>query len=178
VEGSDSAIGHQRVYRLAQVNVARPRAPLDAPMMGEFVAALDPINRLAERSTGFLWRLPSSQSHGATRLVDDPCSVVMSVSLWESYEALHAFLYRSPHGAYVRRRFRWFRQARQPSTALWWVAVEERPTVDEAMRRLRFLQANGASPYAFTLLQRFEPDGRPARLLGRGPTAKRSPTSR
>ena len=41
-------------YQLAQVNVAKMRAPLDDSRMAEFVAALDPINALAEQSPGFV----------------------------------------------------------------------------------------------------------------------------
>jgi Domain of unknown function (DUF3291) len=65
---------------------------------------------------------------------------------------------------------RWFTPMRQPSTVLWWVEADERPTVDEALRRLRHLRVHGPSPQAFTLRWRFGPDGRPAprRRLGRG----------
>jgi len=45
---------------------------------------------------------------------------------------------------------------------LWWVDEGERPEVEEALRRLRYLRAHGPSPQAFTLRRRFEPDGRPA----------------
>jgi hypothetical protein len=49
---------------LAQANIARQRTPLDSPVMGEFVAALDPVNRIAEQRPGFVWRLRSSEAHG------------------------------------------------------------------------------------------------------------------
>jgi hypothetical protein len=68
--------------------------------------------------------------------------------------------YRSAHGRYVRGRARWFEPVRQPSTVLWWIEASKRPTVDEALRRLRYLQAHGPSPGAFTPRRRFEPDGR------------------
>jgi uncharacterized protein DUF3291 len=154
------------VRHLAQANIARPRAPLDAPVMGEFVVALDAVNRIAEHSPGFVWRLRSSESHGATTLRDGSHQMMVNVSVWESYEALHAFVYRSPHGAYVRGRARWFEPIRPPSTVLWWVEAGQRPTVDEALRRLRYLRAHGPSPQAFTLRRRFEPDGRPSRRPG------------
>ncbi len=48
---------------LAQVNVSRPRAALDSPLMGGFLAAIEPVNRLAEASPGFVWRLRSGESH-------------------------------------------------------------------------------------------------------------------
>jgi hypothetical protein len=157
-----------RTRHLAQANVARQRAPLDSPEMGEFVVALDPVNRIAERSPGFVWRLRSSESHGATVLEDGSAPMIVNLSVWESYEALHAFVYRSPHGAYLRRRARWFTPTRQPSTVLWWVEAGRQPTVDEALRRLRHLRANGPSPKAFTLRRRFDPDGRPSARWGLG----------
>jgi len=135
--------------------------------MRGFVVALDPVNRIAERSPGFVWRLGSSQSHGATTLRDGSFPVIVNLSVWGSYEALHAFVYHSPHGAYLRRRARWFEPSPQPSTVLWWVEAGQRPTVEEALRRLRHLRAHGPSPQAFTLRRRFEPDGRPTRR-GRG----------
>jgi hypothetical protein len=152
---------------LAQANIARQRGPLDSPVMRGFVVALDPVNRIAERSPGFVWRLGSSQSHGATTLRDGSFPVIVNLSVWGSYEALHAFVYHSPHGAYLRRRARWFEPSPQPSTVLWWVEAGQRPTVEEALRRLRHLRAHGPSPQAFTLRRRFEPDGRPTRR-GRG----------
>lgn len=161
-----------RVRHLAQANLARQRAPLDSPEMGEFVAALDPVYRIAERSPGFVWRLRSGERHGATVPWDDGFPIVVNLSVWESYEALHAFVYRSPHGAYVRHRARWFEPLAQPSTVLWWVAAGERPTVDQALRRLRYLRAHGPSPQAFTLLRRFEADGR---VSGRGGRSGRGP---
>jgi hypothetical protein len=153
---------------LAQANIGRPRAPLDSRAMDEFVVALDPVNRIAEQSPGFVWRLRSSERHGATVRWDAGAPLFVNLSVWESHEALHGFVYRSPHGRYVRQRARWFEPIRQPSTVLWWVEAGERPTVDEALRRLRFLQAHGPSPRAFTLRRRFGPDGQPRRRRGRG----------
>jgi hypothetical protein len=166
--GAKAPGGIGRVRHLAQANIARQRARLDAPVMSEFVAALDPVNRIAEHSPGFVWRLSSSESHGATVLSDGSSPIIVNLSVWESYDELHAFVYRSPHGAYLRRRARWFQPTRQPSTVLWWVEPDERPTVEEALRRLRYLQAHGPSAQAFTLRRRFEPDGRPTSRRGRG----------
>ena len=150
-----------RTWQLAQANVARQRAPLSSPEMGGFVVALDPVNRIAEGSHGFVWRLRSDQRHGATVIVEGSSPMIVNLTVWESYEALHAFVYRSPHGAYLRRRTRWFMPTPPPSTVLWWVEAGRRPTVEEALRRLRHLRAHGPSPQAFSLRRRFQPDGRP-----------------
>ncbi len=43
-------------FHLAQINVGRITAPLDAPELKAFVDNLNRINALAERSAGFVWR--------------------------------------------------------------------------------------------------------------------------
>jgi len=46
------------VYHLAEINVARMKGVnIDDPIMSEFVANLDRVNDLAEKSEGFVWRL-------------------------------------------------------------------------------------------------------------------------
>jgi hypothetical protein len=54
-------------YHIAQINIARMLAPIDDPLMRDFVAQLPPINALAEQSPGFVWRL-QSESGDATSI--------------------------------------------------------------------------------------------------------------
>lgn len=63
--------------QLAQVNLARTRFPLDSAPMREFVAAVDRINRLAERSEGFVWRYAT----GPARVRADAAGVHRAVPL-------------------------------------------------------------------------------------------------
>ena len=44
-------------HELAQVNVARLRAPLESVQLADFVAALDLVNASADAAPGFVWRL-------------------------------------------------------------------------------------------------------------------------
>jgi hypothetical protein len=147
---------HHAGYQLAQVNVARLRVPLDAPGSRGFAEAIDRINLLAERSPGFVWR--SLTSHAGTAA--DPLTIV-NLSVWESYEHLHAFVYSGRHGSFVRRRDQWFQRIPTPATALWWVPAGHRPSTDEALARLRHLRTHGPQPQAFTVRRRFDPDARP-----------------
>ena len=55
-----------REVHLAQVNIGRMRGLLDSATMAGFVARLDEINALADRSPGFMWRLQTEQG-GAGR---------------------------------------------------------------------------------------------------------------
>jgi hypothetical protein len=54
-------------WHLAQLNIARPRAPLDDPVMAEFMANLGRINAVGDASPGFVWRL-QDESGNATGL--------------------------------------------------------------------------------------------------------------
>ena len=44
--------------KLAQLNIALAKYPLDAPEIKDFVDNLDLINGVAENSVGFVWRCP------------------------------------------------------------------------------------------------------------------------
>ena len=44
-------------YELAQLNIAHLKAPLESPLLADFVANLDRINAIADASDGFRWRL-------------------------------------------------------------------------------------------------------------------------
>ena len=148
-------------YKLAQINIARLRGPLDSPEMRDFIAVLAEINRLAESAPGFDWRHPSGFGHlnGADLLGDD--LITINLSVWESYQPLHNFTYRSHHGSFVRRRSQWFTPLRQPTTALWWVSARYEPTPEEAVARLRHLRSYGPTPQAFTVRRRFDFHGEP-----------------
>ena len=156
------------MHELAQVNVARMRGALDSPQMQGFLTALDPVYRMAEASSGFVWRLRDGHGHAAVTRVDGSSLLVVNVSVWASYEQLHAFVYRSQHGGFVRRRTRWFLPTTQPSTALWWVPAGERPTAEEALDRLAFLRSHGPTPRAFSVRRRFDDAGRPVRRASAG----------
>lgn len=55
-------------HQLAQVNIARLRAPLDSTELADFVALLDPVNASADAAPGFVWRL-QTESGNATDVV-------------------------------------------------------------------------------------------------------------
>jgi hypothetical protein len=148
---------------LAQVNVARMRAAPDSPVMAGFMAAVDPVYRMAASSPGFRWRLRDAGGHMPTCLDESQGWQIVNVSVWESYAALHQFVYRSHHGGLVRRRAEWFLPTPQPSTALWWISDDHRPGLDDSRARLTVLRREGPSPRAFSLRRRFEPDGSPTR---------------
>ena len=143
-------------HQLAQLNVARLLAPIDAPETADFVASLEPVNAQADAAPGFVWRLQTESGDAtAVRASDDPLLIV-NLTVWESVEALEAFAYReASHLAVLRRRREWFERPIEASTALWWVTAGHIPTLDEALDRLAVLRARGPSPQAFTFRERF-----------------------
>lgn len=147
-------------HHLAELNIGRTVAPIDHPMMAEFVDNLERINALGDGSPGFVWRL-SDETGSATsiRAFEDP-RMILNMTVWESIEALREYIYRSDHVEYLRRRREWFEPLDGPSLVLWWVPAGHIPTVDEALGRLERLAADGPTPQAFTLKTPFPPADR------------------
>jgi len=81
-------------HQLAQLNVARMKAPIESPAMATFVAALDEINALADAAPGFLWRLQSDTGN-ATAFRPLGEDMLVNLSVWASPSALEDFVYRS-----------------------------------------------------------------------------------
>jgi hypothetical protein len=142
-------------HHLAQINIARLIAPIDDPKIAEFVAQLEPINALADKAPGFVWRL-QSESGNATDIAycDDPF-IIVNMSVWESIEALRNFACKSDHARVFRDRAKWFERMGKPHYCLWWIPAGHLPTVAEGRERLRHYQSNGATPYSFWFTQPF-----------------------
>lgn len=145
-------------HYLAQINIARAVAPLESPVLAEFMAALDKINALAERSAGFVWRL-KDEAGNATAIRPYPDErIIINLTVWENVETLKAYAYKSAHVDFVRRRHLWFETLDMPYLALWWIPAGHIPSVWEAKDRLEHLRAHGESPYAFSFRKTFEPE--------------------
>lgn len=143
---------------LAQCNVALPRAPLDAPVMAGFVKAVDDVNWLADKSPGFVWRL--LPQHGQVTFGHmEGDEVIVTLSVWQDFESLQRYVYRTAHGLFMGQRRRWFVPIGGLTTAMWWVADGERPALDDGLSRLEHLRRKGPTPHAFSLRRQFDPDG-------------------
>jgi hypothetical protein len=136
-------------FELAQLNIAQLKAPIDSPLLADFVANLDRINRLADASDGFRWRLETDDGD-ATALRPFGDDVIVNMSVWRDLDALRKFVYNSAHTEIMRRRREWFAQAPQAYAVLWWVPSGHRPSVSEAADRLGRLRQQGPSSTAFT----------------------------
>ena len=155
-------------FHLAQVNIGRFRAPLDDPIMEGFRTQLDPINALADRAPGFVWRLQTEDGNAtAIRPYADDSLMAINLSVWESLEPLQRFVYKSSHVGTLRERRQWFEEIEGPILALWWIPAGQIPTVTEAQERLQHLEQHGPTPHAFTFRTPFPaPDGNPGDVEG------------
>lgn len=141
-------------YQLAQLNIAVMKAPLDSPVMADFVDNLDRINALADGAPGFVWRL-QDEDGDATALRPFGDDVLVNMSVWESIDALNAYVYRSDHVGVMRRRKEWFERMKEAYMVLWWIPAGHRPTAQEAAERLALLRQEGPTSNAFSFRNAF-----------------------
>ncbi len=142
-------------YHVAQVNIALMQAPLEDPLMAEFVASLDEINALADGSPGFIWRLQTDQGNATDLRPYDDDRILFNLSVWESLESLQAYVYKSAHGEVMRKRRQWFEKFEGMYFALWGLEAGHIPSVLEAKQRLDYLNEQGVSTWAFNFKNPF-----------------------
>lgn len=134
---------------LAQLNIGRIRYEIDYPRMAGFTDNLALVNGLAERTPGFVWRfIDDSCNSTSTRPYADP-RIAINLTVWESVEALERFVYWTLHKQFYGRRAEWFEHYEDAYFVMWWAPAGHRPTVEEAVERLKHLQQHGPSEHAF-----------------------------
>ena len=144
---------------LAQFNIAKCKAPLDDPLMKPFVDNLERINRLAEQSDGFIWRL-QDESGDATdfSIYTDP-NIIVNLSVWDSVDALKQFVYTTEHLQFLQQKSQWFEKLPLANLVLWWIPENHEPPLQEAKDRLTQLQHRGDRADAFSFRHVFERPG-------------------
>jgi hypothetical protein len=148
----------EKTYHIAEINISRVKAPLDDPLMAGFVGRLAEINTLADGSPGFVWRLEAGEQSSAYLRPYEDEKIIVNLSVWETIDALKHYVYRTAHTAVMRQRQEWFEKLSGAHIALWWVPVGHTPSIDEAKKRLAYLDAHGPTQFAFDLKTVFQPD--------------------
>jgi len=146
-------------FHLAQANIARMRAPLDDPIMEGFRSQLETINALADGTPGFVWRLQTDAGDATAIRAYDDDRILFNMSVWDSFEALHGFVYRSRHGGPLRDRRQWFEPVTAPILVLWWVPAGHVPSIEAAKKRFELLRVRGPTSEAFTFRHPFAAPG-------------------
>ncbi|MBD8511382.1 DUF3291 domain-containing protein [Photobacterium sp. WH24] len=144
--------------KLAQLNIALAKYPMDAPEIKDFADNLDPVNAIAESSEGFIWRLQDESGDATSIQAFDAPNMLINMSVWESVDTLKNFMFRTHHRDFMRRKAEWFHRSAEDTYVLWWVEDDHIPTIAEAKERLDYLRNKGDSPFAFTFKSNFTPD--------------------
>jgi hypothetical protein len=152
----------QRDFHLAQINIARTRFDIDDPRFEPFIDLLAPVNAVAERMPGFVWRLTDETGDGAVGVpgFDDP-RIIINMSVWTDEEALFAFAYKTAHTKVMSRRAEWFEPLARTHLALWWIPAGHIPDVAEGRARLERIDRDGPTPSAFGFADLHDPHGAP-----------------
>lgn len=145
-------------YHIAQLNIARLLAPIDSPQLSDFVANLDRINALAEESPGFVWRL-QTEDGDATGIDFFGSDQIVNLSVWDSIEKLHHYVYRTAHVEILSRKKEWFQKMGEAHMVLWWVPAGHIPSIEEASHKLNMLRESGPTSEAFTFKKAFPAPG-------------------
>lgn len=144
-------------YQLAQLNIAKTVFAIDSAELAGFVQNLDRINRIAEKSEGFVWRLKDDSNNAMNLRMFNDSSLLINMSVWEDIESLFQFVYQSEHVEIFKRRREWFPAMTEMHMCLWYVPEGHLPDIAEAEERLSYLRKNGETPYSFTFRKRFAP---------------------
>jgi len=148
-------------YYLAQANIALFKAALDSPVMKEFVDFLEPVNKFAEESPGFVWRLTDDEGKSAS-YIKSPFKdemMAINVSVWEDLETLKDFVYGSVHSYFLRNKKKWFDMGGTSLFVLWWLPKGTLPTLEMTKEKLERLEQFGPTPDAFTVREFYDARG-------------------
>jgi len=144
-------------YELAQLNIGIIKGPMDSPVMADFAANLERINALADRSTGFVWRLQTEDGDATSIRPFDDENLLINMSVRRDVESLNQYVYSSAHVEVMRRRKEWFERMKEAFLVLWWIPANHRPSIQEAIAKLEILRAKGPTADAFTFRRAFPP---------------------
>ena len=142
-------------YQLAQLNIARMKADIEAPLMQGFVDQLETVNTIADNSPGFVWRLQTDEGDATDIEAFDDSMLLVNMSVWESIEQLKFFVYETFHLEILKRKKEWFNKFEGVFQVLWWIPAGTEPTLEQAKQRLAYLQKHGPSEYAFNFQKNF-----------------------
>ena len=125
--------------------------------MKEFVDFIEPVNKLAEESPGFVWRLTDDAGRSSSYITTDifNASMAVNLSIWEDIPSLQQFLYHTVHSYFLRNKKKWFNLSGPSKVVLWWIPQGELPTLDLAKEKFHLLDQQGPNQQAFTLKEAY-----------------------
>ena len=143
----------QGTYHVAQFNWGILIDDWDTPTVAEFQDNLDRVNDLAMRTDGYVWHMPSEEMEAGQLDTEGPLGgdprMASTLSVWQSVEQLDHFVHKTLHNQFLKRGSEWFKKTIGPRHVMWPIEVGRKPTLSEAVTRLKKLGDNGPSSEAF-----------------------------
>ncbi len=137
---------------IAQLNIGRLIAEPFDPRVADFMNAIERINNLGKAAPGFIWIMEGSSepSLGNTdiKIANDP-RFISNMTMWEDVRSLQEFAFRTEHVELFKRRAEWFEPMDSANFVMWPIDRNARPSLDEGLERLHYLNEHGESDYAY-----------------------------
>lgn len=141
------------MQHIAQMNMGYLLHPFGDPRIAGFEDNTDRVNAVADRSTGFVWRMKdedlANPENDYGRLFGRPDVALATLSVWKSFEDFRLFVHNTVHGQFLNRREEWFEPLNAPSYVIWPIRAGHIPTLVEGKERLMLLRENGPSDEAY-----------------------------
>ena len=134
---------------LAELNIGLAFDDLDTPTMADFMKALDKVNRIADRSPGFVWRLQDEAGNATGVKYSENPREIVNLSVWKTSADLEHYVWNTVHRQFMKRLAKWSVPLDQPYFVLWWVPVGVLPALAEALDRPARLRTDGPSAHTF-----------------------------
>lgn len=142
---------------IGHFNYGYLRAPWGSPEVAPFCDAVEMVNAVASRSPGFVWNAPLQEHelvpvHGLVRETNgrfDPNCLAVTLSVWNSAEALEKFVHMTVHGRFLARRDDWFIPQNAPNYVIWPISDDHRPDIGEAVGKMREFERSGGNAGAY-----------------------------
>jgi hypothetical protein len=154
------------MHHLAQANISCFSAPLDDPMIKEFVDVLKPENKLAKESPGFLWRLKDEEGRSASHLKSPFKNemIAINISVWEGMKSFKSFVYGTVYSYSLKNKKKWFDLSKPSQFIMWWIPAGEVPSLELRKEKLEPHQKHGDTPQAFSMRSLFDAQGNSVKL--------------
>lgn len=86
---------------------------------------------------------------------------ILTLTVWNSLEALYRFTYSGRHKLAIRDRNKWFEphQEKKPTYVVWWSDIVKDVSWEEAFKRYNYYIQNGPTHFAFDYKRAFDEEG-------------------
>ncbi len=143
--------------QLAEFNIGTLKYDWEDPRVADFLNNLDRVYGVAERSPGYVWHLSGDDMEAAQIDPDGALGgnprTASTLSVWADAKSLEEFAFNTVHKQFYDRKDEWYDPAEQVwgehRLVMWHVEEGHRPTISEAVERLRHLIAHGDTDFAF-----------------------------